>query len=139
MDGLSTDVRGSRDDMSQQMSTLLGEIEKIHAVENCNALVQVLNSWFVKQKESKERRQCIRALYYPQIGYRKDEAANAHDKTFRWILDDTKDKPLAPPAENRFRDWLQSVDSTRNIFSVSGKLGSGKSTLMNYLLHRGTN
>jgi ABC-type thiamine transport system ATPase subunit len=49
---------------------------------------------------------------------REERILEAHEKTFRWIF---KDSP--------FKHWLESKTGS-NLFWISGKAGSGKSTLM---------
>lgn len=52
----------------------------------------------------------------------------AHAQTFRWIFETSpSDGPRSP---TKFVEWLRSSDS---LYWVSGKPGSGKSTLMKYL------
>ena len=74
----------------------------------------------------------LRHLWFPEIRDREDDIRPAHAKTFEWILgsDSTKDD-----ARN-FIDWLLSpcdAEDSNRIFWVSGKAGSGKSTIMKYL------
>ena len=49
----------------------------------------------------------------------------AHERTFSWVFGGTRDSPSID-----FADWLRADDC---IYWVSGKPGSGKSTLMKYL------
>ena len=66
-------------------------------------------------------------LRYPDMEDRKDRIVQAYEKTFRWIFQDD------PSQQNRwsnFREWLES-DS--QIYWITGKAGSGKSTLIKYI------
>jgi hypothetical protein len=66
--------------------------------------------------------QMIGSLIFPTMKDRYDEIPEAHRKTFRWILEDSK--------KNDFVKWLQSG---AGIYWINGKAGSGKSTLMRFL------
>jgi hypothetical protein len=71
----------------------------------------------------------LKALTFDQINFRVDGIQEAHAKTFEWILQ----HPLIGPdgkIKNTFRPWLTSGDG---IYYISGKAGSGKSTLMKFL------
>ena len=91
----------------------------------------------------------LRSLEFEGMHGRFDMVDEAHCETFRWILDesDESDKPdddregrddrddetqneVKCAARERFASWLSSGEG---IFHISGKLGSGKSTLMKYL------
>ncbi|KAF2807226.1 uncharacterized protein BDZ99DRAFT_337271, partial [Mytilinidion resinicola] len=62
----------------------------------------------------------LRSLCFPTMRFRHSKIADAHPETFRWI------------ASTYFIPWLQADDDA--IFWISGKPGSGKSTLMKYLV-----
>ncbi|ORX92514.1 hypothetical protein BCR34DRAFT_608794 [Clohesyomyces aquaticus] len=59
-------------------------------------------------------------LRYTTMEFRHSKIAEAHPNTFRQVF------------ASRLRPWLESKDP---IFWISGKAGSGKSTLMKYLIH----
>lgn len=83
--------------------------------------------------------QILKSLRFPSMDEREASISDAHSKTFRWILDSNDStstgQSLEPSLESRpnlkFVEWLQASDG---IFWVAGKPGSGKSTLMKYLL-----
>ena len=60
----------------------------------------------------------LESLHFPEIKARQQSVAEAYVSTFEWIF------------QGDFTEWLES-DS--NLYWVSGKAGSGKSTLMNYI------
>jgi hypothetical protein len=70
-------------------------------------------------------------LYFHQLSDRFDDIDEAHKKTFEWIFD--PDATMDTSNSVNFNDWLHG-DS--RIYWVSGKAGSGKSTLMKYLMSR---
>jgi len=53
----------------------------------------------------------------------------AHEKTLSWIFEETLSTDASQPHTNSV-EWLKSDDS---LFWISGKPGSGKSTVMKYL------
>jgi hypothetical protein len=63
----------------------------------------------------------MRSLCFANMEYRRFSIAESHRKTFEWSFDEN-----ASP----FQNWLVRGDG---IFWISGKAGSGKSTLMKYL------
>jgi hypothetical protein len=67
------------------------------------------------------------SLRFSSMRDRHDEIPKAHEKTFRWIFMDSSHKEA--PWSN-FIDWLRTGEG---IYWVSGKAGSGKSTLMRYI------
>ncbi|KAM7189036.1 hypothetical protein V8F20_010339 [Naviculisporaceae sp. PSN 640] len=92
----------------------------------------------------------LNALHFDEMHGRHDFIEHAHSKTFRWLMhpspaheEATAEKLWWLPsrdalalvknsrgAHKRFTEWLESGNG---IFHISGKLGSGKSTLMKYL------
>ncbi|KAL9132773.1 MAG: hypothetical protein Q9175_006048 [Cornicularia normoerica] len=69
----------------------------------------------------------LHSLHFPAIESRQEEIAEAHKKTFNWIFDVFGD--AVRPWSN-FVEWLETGQGT---YWVSGKAGSGKSTLMSYI------
>lgn len=72
------------------------------------------------------------AIAFGDMYRRYETVEEAHLKTFKWILDDVvhEDDSERQDAKKLFTDWLASGSG---IFHISGKLGSGKSTLMKFL------
>ncbi|KAF2801311.1 uncharacterized protein BDZ99DRAFT_240266 [Mytilinidion resinicola] len=70
----------------------------------------------------------LRSLHFPSRPVRHDNLPPAHEKTFQWMLD----PPEVSEGEHdhQYPQWLKSGNG---IFWVSGKPGSGKSTLMKFL------
>ena len=65
----------------------------------------------------------LRSLAFDQMSTRQSRIPEAHIRTFQWIYESP---------EIHFHEWLQST-STAGIYWISGKAGSGKSTLMKFL------
>ncbi len=77
----------------------------------------------LSQEEAKEA--ILDSLWYPSIRDREDSIRDAHVETFEWLFHD----PVATE-KNNFADFLQGDTKT---FWITGKPGSGKSTLVKYL------
>jgi hypothetical protein len=77
----------------------------------------------------------LSSLRFKSMKVRHSQIAVAHQKTFTWILE----APELPPTDSRyhikFSDWLRSGSG---IYWISGKPGSGKSTLMKLLCSHAT-
>lgn len=69
----------------------------------------------------------LESLYFPDIHARQEGIGEAHKQTFEWVFDKPSGgfRPWC-----RFVDWLEKGYGT---YWISGKTGSGKSTLMNYI------
>jgi len=80
-----------------------------------------------KNEEEVERKvasHILEGLKFDTIKERQEEIADAHRNTFQWLLKHT------PDTRGDFVQWLRSG---RGTYWISGKPGSGKSTLMRYI------
>ncbi|EWZ33509.1 hypothetical protein FOZG_13233 [Fusarium oxysporum Fo47] len=92
----------------------------------------------------------LESLKFDEMQQRFDAVHSAHEDTFKWIYEMTEvikeDGDLSYmeklrqealkmqlKSRERFIGWLLSQDPSLPIFHISGKLGSGKSTLMKFL------
>ena len=71
----------------------------------------------------------LESLYFPDIHAREEGIDEAHRQTFEWIFDEPGNE--VTPWYN-FVGWLEEGHGT---YWISGKAGSGKSTLMNFMCH----
>ncbi|KAE9368850.1 hypothetical protein N431DRAFT_65065 [Stipitochalara longipes BDJ] len=69
-------------------------------------------------------RNIIQRLSFQEMNERQDNIKEAHLETFRWIFSGSETSP------SHFVRWLEQGSG---IFWISGKPGSGKSTLMKYI------
>ncbi|PGH08456.1 hypothetical protein AJ80_07855 [Polytolypa hystricis UAMH7299] len=77
------------------------------------------------EKDYLTRYPCLRSLNRPEGRYRFEDLKPAHTKTFQWLF--TEELP--------FLRWLRGdLTKSQRIFWISGKPGSGKSTLMKLAL-----
>lgn len=99
----------------------------------------------------------LNSLSYEDMNRRSNMVVETHSNTYEWILeeDDVPEQPSPDDAQNsevendakqprriediekvrardKLRTWLES-GSSRDVFHLSGKLGSGKSTLMKHI------
>lgn len=73
----------------------------------------------------------IKSLNFDARPSRYDGIPEAHEKTFRWVFEDANILDHEANTGNLL-EWLQQGDG---IFWISGKPGSGKSTLMKFVSH----
>jgi hypothetical protein len=72
----------------------------------------------------------LESLRYDSMEVRHASIIDAHRKTFEWIFDTGASPQNSPHSAVKFSSWLQEGTG---IYWVTGKPGSGKSTLMKYL------
>ena len=114
-------------DLTAQIKGLpLGTLEKAD-LEKTEKMI----SQFQAAKEKLQQEKLILdSLRFETMHDRYHTITQAHGTTFQWIFQ-PESFPLSDPRSAiGFRDWLLSGNGT---FWVSGKPGSGKSTLMRYL------
>jgi hypothetical protein len=68
------------------------------------------------------------SLDFATIKTREERIANAHTETFGWIFKENAD----PETWSSFTNWPQFG---RGLYWITGKAGSGKSTLMKFIVH----
>ena len=81
-------------------------------------------------KPERMKEYILSSLYYTQIRERRSQIHSAHQKTFDWIYktSDPQDRSFS-----NFVQWLETPPASHGLYWVSGKPGSGKSTLMRYI------
>ena len=70
-------------------------------------------------------RALLASLSYDLMKDREGRISEAHESTFQWLFTDTHEGNWT-----NFKEWLESGDS---LYWITGKPGSGKSTLMKYI------
>ncbi|KAH4016383.1 hypothetical protein HBI81_195080 [Parastagonospora nodorum] len=73
------------------------------------------------------RQNVIDILKFRQMSAREDDIADAHHKTFQWIL---AEEAHGGASFSALMPWLRKAHGT---YWITGKAGSGKSTLMKFL------
>jgi hypothetical protein len=69
----------------------------------------------------------LASLKYDEMNSRRSAITISHEKTFGWIFGES----IQGPWDN-FIHWLKSGE--HKIYWISGKAGSGKSTLMKFII-----
>ncbi|KAH0559273.1 hypothetical protein GP486_004211 [Trichoglossum hirsutum] len=71
----------------------------------------------------------VARLRYPGMEDREWRIADAYENTFQWIFED---HDLQEKRWSNFKEWLES---DLQLYWITGKAGSGKSTLMKFICH----
>ncbi|KAL2673711.1 hypothetical protein Neosp_012154 [[Neocosmospora] mangrovei] len=107
-------IRGLRDlklllEASQDSHRLISELAKQSISRTCEEMI-------------------LSRLWFRKIHDRREDVADAHLDTLQWALH----PPKGEACWDDLSQWLQQ-DPEHGIYWISGKAGSGKSTLMKYL------
>ncbi|CAO1600436.1 hypothetical protein XANCAGTX0491_004125 [Xanthoria calcicola] len=79
-----------------------------------------------QQHDQQQHDQFLRSLWFEEINTRMNEIADSHSQTLHWMFEDNATRPW-----DSFCSWLQGND---RLYWINGKPGSGKSTLMKFLI-----
>ena len=106
--------------------------EMLHAICRASASHPEIDSSPVYISLSEEARKwclgvLLAGLRYSGMKDREERISEAHQSTFRWLFKDSNDNKWT-----HFKDWLESDDK---LYWITGKAGSGKSTLMKYICY----
>ncbi|KAK4451173.1 hypothetical protein QBC34DRAFT_58748 [Podospora aff. communis PSN243] len=132
-----------------RLSTRLHDLDKKVAVSSLSSDAQAqIISLLGPSSDAIAHQHVLNMLGYSEMRDRYDTVHDAHSGTYEWIFADSstsdEDLGLETPPCTHFKafvnakadarrcliDWLTSGNG---IFHISGKLGSGKSTLMKYI------
>ncbi|KAL8797113.1 MAG: hypothetical protein Q9195_000580 [Heterodermia aff. obscurata] len=91
--------------------------------ESMSNLTRQLSSLSLKVGSTASDQMLLRSLHFKAIKSRESQIVPANTKTLTWLLD--------PCSGSNLSNWLESQ---RGIYWINGKAGSGKSTLMKYLV-----
>lgn len=95
----------------------------IAGAENMRDLTSQLSSLAIKVGTTASDQMLLRSLHFNAIKSRETQIVPAHAETLKWLLD--------PSSPSNLAKWLESQSG---VYWISGKPGSGKSTLMKYLV-----
>ena len=96
--------------------------------DRAQILIQKLGDLAEEGHRVANEERILKSLEFDEWKRRFNDVHKAHKRTFDWMLEDSRD-PAVPPTG--FKDWLQNKN---DIYWISGKAGSGKSTLMKFLV-----
>lgn len=85
-------------------------------------------------RNSKLQQQFMDSLFFPEIHVREEQISDEHQGTCQWIFRSQEDWSLEADTKSwpNFVDWLKNG---HGLYWINGKAGSGKSTLMNFIIH----
>ena len=89
-----------------------------------------LQKYISKGLQLMQNLEILKSLRYDTMPARYSAVSHAHARTFSWIFHPMNLPRSDPRSQIKFLNWLHHGDG---IFWISGKPGSGKSTLMKYL------
>lgn len=72
----------------------------------------------------------LQALSFDAIDSREDSIQDADVSTFRWLLEEPVEQDLEPHMATARQSLYQWLGEGQNIYHISGKSGSGKSTIL---------
>lgn len=139
---LATQLSEGSATISSDLSGSLAAIQEV--------LSSILARLYAVPTPSKTEENILRRLHYPQLRSREESVGKAEFDTFNWFLDLEADLDVKTPddpkrgllsedeldildqARHQFHKWLKNGGL---VYHISGKAGSGKSTLMKFLYH----
>lgn len=112
-----------------------GILQRIHSDSTGTRVGDATDSSFQPMNLSQDRETQLQATFLASFVYRSMDdrhsgIINAHKETFRWIFERRSNDSDKDEKWSNFDDWLRSDDQ---LYWITGKAGSGKSTLMKYI------
>lgn len=112
-------------------SILTAEAWPVFNQQNIASLSGDISQVLAKNHLTAAEDRFLHSLYFTWIEERHQLIPSAHRSAFEWAFNGVSS---APAAHHTLRSWIRKSDAQQNIFWVSGKAGSGKSTLMRFLV-----
>ncbi|KAK1673663.1 hypothetical protein BDP55DRAFT_633937 [Colletotrichum godetiae] len=110
------------DQLAKDVGRLLESTNDAASATQLERISATLSRFAEEAKHQGNVLQILKSLKFAQIVERQTEIPKAHQNTFEWIFHENVDV--------NFASWLQA---SNGIFWVTGKPGSGKSTLMKFI------
>ncbi|KAF7507899.1 hypothetical protein GJ744_009933 [Endocarpon pusillum] len=121
-------VKGNAADMLRHLTSDLTKIESLVSSEHektRKCVSDFQNSLEAVHTNKNKRQRLLQSLQFDAMNNRRTQIDPPYSNTFEWVFK-AKDSDVG----SSFRTWIQS---DKPVFWISGKPGSGKSTLMKYL------
>lgn len=115
-------------DLTQDSREKIDEL--IERLAGLNEAVNPNNPEVIRQQEERIRAHVVEKLAFTNMMDHEQRIPKAHQRTFEWIFQEPSD---AGNSWSSFRSFLQ--DPSRKMYWITGKPGSGKSTLMKFISH----
>lgn len=80
---------------------------------------------FYKDYANRFRHGLLQSLKYQEMEGRSERVANAHPQTFEWIFSNASEEELP--------SFVQFLEGDQRLYWITGKPGSGKSSLMKFI------
>ncbi|KAJ3572627.1 hypothetical protein NPX13_g4985 [Xylaria arbuscula] len=119
LDSITRDVLG----LSEQAQKA-NEHQRVHQHQQLTNLKAHLDNLFREQTICAQHIKLLKSLYFPELRRRWRQIPEAETQTNEWIYD---------PQKTSFLSWLESQNDDDGLFYITGKAGSGKSTLMKFI------
>jgi len=104
---------------------MLNQIWKIESLPDRVGEVVTQKTDLTRDLEKKELLAVIETLRFPSMDDREQAIPDAYKSTFSWLL--ASDAANQHQKWDNFPSWLR--EDTKDIYRITGKPGSGKSTL----------
>ena len=118
-------------DLNEMKSEILSAIQQSQSrkpPQNTSSdLPGQLETLAARAKTLSKEQHILSGLHFWAMRMREASITEAHERTFEWIFED---QPVSGP-QVKFKEWLGHGNG---IYWIAGKAGSGKSTLMKYLV-----
>lgn len=128
--------------LNQDVRNLVMALEQGHRTfarvlaDHSQDLKEHIDKGFEKQRqvtaESSAHQKLLKSLFFPEIVSRQEQISEAFKGTYQWIFDSSDNNRVTNVRWSSFHDWLKTSDG---IYWITGKPGSGKSTLMKFIVH----
>jgi hypothetical protein len=127
---MDVDRQQKLNDISEALHSIRVSHSSMPNKHDLDLIHQTLQDSSLATTDISKEIEIVQSLRYKSMTVRHSKITEAYNATFRWIFR-TDNFPLHDPRSKiGFSRWLRSKGG---IFWVSGKAGSGKSTLMKYI------
>ena len=116
--GFSSDPDKLKDSLAEIFSSTYNQPARDTEAANAN---------IPEQRQELLEKRFLAKISYDGMYERELTVHEAHEATFRWIFEDPEGRPCV---WDNFCEWLQS---DQRLYWITGKAGSGKSTLMRFI------
>ena len=106
------------------------QTEIINAIYSHNEIRQAhisRSDSFISERDKRFQDMVLQSLRFSDMYDRHSRIAEAHANTFQWIFNESR------PGSTRWKGFVEWLRGDSTLYWITGKAGSGKSTLMKYL------